>query len=90
MSKQPLQNCVIYRGSKKYDSYLYVEEKDNFDRVPDGLLKLFGRPEYVMVLELSAARKLAQADVEVVMQQLSDNGYYLQMPPKEYENNLGS
>ena len=77
-------NCAIYKGSKKYDSYLYIEKEDDFSRVPEALLKMLGELEFVMALELSAERKLAQADVNAVMAKLEDEGFYLQMPKKDY------
>ena len=77
-------NCVIYKGSKKYDSYLYIEKEDDFSRVPDALMSMLGTLEFVMALELSPERKLAQADVEAVMAKLKDEGFYLQMPKQDY------
>lgn len=80
--------CVIYKGSKKIDHYLYVEEEDDFSRVPQALLNMLGRLKRVISLELSARRQLAQADVNDVMQQLTEQGYYFQMPPKTGEELL--
>lgn len=77
--------CVVYKGSKKVDHYLYVEKEDDFSRVPQALLDLLGQLELVIGLDLSPERQLAQADVKDVMQQLSDQGYYFQMPPKTGE-----
>jgi uncharacterized protein YcgL (UPF0745 family) len=77
--------CVVYKGHKKVDHYLYVEREDDFSRVPQALLELLGKLELVIGLELSSKRKLAQADVTEVMQQLSNQGYYFQMPPKTGE-----
>lgn len=72
--------CAIYRGSKKYDSYLFVEKEDDFSRVPQPLLDMLGRLELAMTLELTPERKLARADVNEVMQKLTNDGYFLQMP----------
>ncbi len=47
------------------------------------LKRMMGTLEFVMELELSAERKLAQADVNEVMIKLEDEGFYLQMPPKD-------
>lgn len=74
-------SCVIYRSAKQANHYLYVEREDEFARVPQALLTLLGKLEYVMSLELDALRNLAQADVVQVMQRLEVQGYYLQMPP---------
>ncbi len=36
--------CVIYRSSKRDQTYLYVEKKDDFSRVPEELMKGFVQP----------------------------------------------
>jgi len=77
--------CFVYKSIKKADSYIYINEKDNFDAVPEQLLSLFGKPEYTLEFDLTPDRKLASADAEQVIKNLNDQGYYLQMPPK---NNL--
>lgn len=76
--------CVIYKGTKKPDSYLYVEQADEFSRVPAELLDMFGPLEQVMSLELNERKKLARADVREVMFQLQQQGYYLQLPPRAH------
>lgn len=78
-------DCVIYSSDKKYGSYLYLEKVDDFSRVPEPLLNMLGRLEFVMELALDEHRKLAQADVMTVMADLAGVGYYLQVPPKDYE-----
>ena len=80
--------CVVYKGNKKLDHYLYVEKEDDFSRVPQTLLDMLGELELVISLELSPERQLAQADVNDVMQQLKDEGFYFQMPPKSGEELL--
>lgn len=81
-------HCAIYKGNKRPDDYLYVEKEDDFSRVPQSLLDIMGELSLVISLELSADRQLAQADVTKVMQLLSEQGYYLQIPPKVHEKPL--
>lgn len=76
------QNCWIYKSSKKDEMYLYLAREDDFEAVPELLMARFGKPSLVMELELDEQRRLARADVTRVMSQLSEEGYYLQMPPK--------
>ena len=76
-------HCAIYRSPKKQDTYLYLATKDDFSRVPSGLLRMLGDPVHVMDLELSAARQLAQEDVLEVIRNLRERGWHLQMPRKE-------
>ncbi|AYC19140.1 Protein YcgL [Dickeya dianthicola] len=73
--------CVIYRSSKRDQTYLYVEKKDDFSRVPDELMKNFGLPHLVMILPLDGRKKLASADIGKVKQMLIEQGFYLQLPP---------
>lgn len=74
--------CSVYRSSRVEDMYLYVDKKDNLKRVPEELLKTFGKPELAMTLALYPERKLARADVNKVLESIAQNGFYLQMPPK--------
>ena len=58
--------CVIYRSSKRDQTYLYVEKKDDFSRVPEELMKGFGQPQLAMILPLDGRKKLVNADIEKV------------------------
>lgn len=81
-------HCVIYKGRKKADTYLYLEREGDFSRVPPALLALLGTLELVLNLELTPQRYLARADVEQVRVQLREQGYFLQMPPRECVDGL--
>ena len=72
--------CVIYRSPVRDQTYLYVAKKDDFSRVPEALLKGFGKPQLAMVVNLAQRDKLANADINKVKQGLSEQGYYLQIP----------
>jgi uncharacterized protein YcgL (UPF0745 family) len=76
--------CAIYKSHRKNNTYLYVEDENDFTRVPASLMGLLGRLELVMTLELTPQRKLAQADPAEVCQQLRTQGYYLQLPPSDF------
>lgn len=73
--------CVIYRSSKRDQTYLYVEKKDDFSRVPAELMQGFGQPQLAMMLPLDGSKRLANADLAKVKASLEDQGYYLQVPP---------
>lgn len=73
--------CVIYRSSKRDQTYLYVEKKDDFSRVPEALMNSFGPPKLVMLLPLDGSKKLVSADIDNVKQSLKEQGFYLQLPP---------
>ncbi|SUG29709.1 YcgL domain [Salmonella enterica subsp. arizonae] len=66
--------CVIYRSSKRDQTYLYVEKKDDFSRVPEALMKGFGQPQLAMILPLDGRKKLVNAELEKVKQALREQG----------------
>ena len=74
--------CEIYRSSKEEGMYLYVKKEEGLSRVPEELLKMFGKPQQAMVLLLTPDKKLAQANVEKVAESLEEKGFYLQLPPR--------
>ena len=73
--------CVIYRSPRREQTYLYVEKKDDFSRVPEALMQGFGKPQLAMLLPLDGRKKLVNADLEKVKDALKTQGYYLQLPP---------
>ncbi|PLY13077.1 MAG: hypothetical protein C0631_15220 [Sedimenticola sp.] len=74
--------CWIYRSSLKQEMYLYLAHQDAFEQLPPALLKGFGKPQFVMQLQLHPALSLAREDTTRVMASLRDQGFFLQMPPK--------
>ena len=75
--------CSVLRSSLKDFTYIYLRTGHDFDDLPDELKKVFGKPGFVMNLELNPERKLAQEDIGQVLKNLSEQGYHLQMPPQE-------
>lgn len=73
--------CAIYRSPKRDQTYLYVEKKDDFSRVPAELLQGFGQPTLAMLLPLDGSKRLVNADLNKVKMSLEEQGYYLQVPP---------
>ncbi len=72
--------CSIYKSSKKEGTYLYIPKRDDFSQVPDTLMQTFGKPIFVMLVNL-AKRQLAYVDVEKVKTALGQQGFFLQLPP---------
>ena len=70
----------IYRCSAKHDMYIYLAEKDNFDCVPDELLKSLGQLTFSMELDIDKHRKLAKEKPQQVMDNLKHRGFHLQLP----------
>lgn len=62
---------------------MYVPKKDNFEDVPETLMQMFGRPELVTILALDKHERLGMVDKQKLIDELSEKGFYLQVPPKE-------
>lgn len=73
--------CAVYKSVRKDSTYLYVERRDDFSKVPEALLQTFGTPVLVTLINLARLEHLALADLNKVKQQLQSQGYYLQIPP---------
>ena len=73
--------CSVYLSPKKDEMYLYVDKRDQLNKVPEALLTMFGSPKHVMDIPLTADRKLARVDAEKVIADIDEKGFYLQMPP---------
>ncbi|WP_299495417.1 YcgL domain-containing protein [uncultured Shewanella sp.] len=73
--------CAVYKSSRKQETYLFIEKRDDFTKVPDALMDMFGTPTLVMMLPLSKRDHLGFADIEKVKSELVDKGFYLQLPP---------
>lgn len=72
---------AVYKSKKKADTYLFVEKRDDFSKVPEPLLTMFGQPQYVMLINLAKRSHLGGADLSLVEKALTDVGFYLQLPP---------
>jgi len=74
--------CNIFRSEKKQGAYLYLIQEKNWEDVPEDLQKILGQSTKVMQLDLSKHTKLASEDIKSVKENLVNQGYHLQMPPK--------
>jgi uncharacterized protein YcgL (UPF0745 family) len=75
--------CAIYKSPKKAQTYLFVNKRDDFSSVPEALMKTFGTPNLVTLINLATKEKLAMADLEKVKKNLNEQGFYLQLPPPQ-------
>ncbi|MEE1999920.1 YcgL domain-containing protein [Alkalimonas sp. MEB108] len=73
--------CAVYKSLKKDQTYLYIERRDDFEKVPEALLATFGKPELVTLINLEKRTSLALTDLNKLKAELRDKGYYLQLPP---------
>jgi uncharacterized protein len=77
-----MAHCKVYRSGKKAETYLYLAEGRAFEELPAELRAAFGEPIFVMQLKLDEGRRLARVDVRLVLERLSELGYFLQLPPE--------
>jgi uncharacterized protein YcgL (UPF0745 family) len=78
--------CSIYRSSRKREMYLYVQKSEALRRVPEGLMAVFGTPQLAFEMVLTPQRQLAREDIHKVLENLQTQGYHLQMPPVDDED----
>jgi uncharacterized protein YcgL (UPF0745 family) len=83
-------NCKIYRCAKQDGMYLYIHEDKTSDDLPEELIKMVKELTHAMDLELTPEKKLAREDVVVVMENLKEKGYHLQLPPDSLKPHLYS
>lgn len=81
--------CAVYRSLRKEGTYLYVEKRDDFSKVPELLLQSFGQPQLVTLINLAKREHLAQIDINKLKAALTEQGFYLQLPPPQ-ENLLAA
>lgn len=75
--------CWIYRSGARPGTYVYLRERDAFGLLPAALGGALGVLAFVMELELTPERRLAQADARVVLDNLAGAGFHVQFPPDE-------
>lgn len=73
--------CAIYKSPKKEGMFLYVAKRDQFDSVPEALRQMFGKPQFVMLFNLTGEKQLKRSKNEEVLQAIQTQGFFLQMPP---------
>lgn len=71
----------VYKSRIRADLYLYVDAEEDLERVPEALLERFGLPVEALCFELTPDRSLARASAGVVLTQIDEAGFYLQLPP---------
>ena len=75
--------CAIYKSLRKPGCYLYISKRDDFSVVPDILMQSFGKPQFLMPFNLKGSKLLVHADKNEVMEKITQQGFYLQMPKQD-------
>lgn len=76
-----MPSCLVYRSSKKQETYLFLPVGGVYQDLPEDLRAMFGDPALVMKLDIDADTRLAQAEAPRVIEALETEGYFLQLPP---------
>lgn len=80
-------HCYVYKSSSKAKTYVFLRERDATQVLPRELASALGELEFVMDLELTPERRLARIDVATLRAALSERGFYIQLPPGEWQHN---
>lgn len=78
----------VYKSRRKLRTFLYVNQKDCFSHIPEGLMTAFGAPEFVMVFALHPGRQLQKITAEELTKALDDKGYLLRIDLESEEENM--
>jgi len=71
----------VFKGAKREEMYLYVDQKRGTADVPTDLLATFGELSSVLVIPLTPKRPLARVAAADVLAGIEQDGYFLQLPP---------
>ena len=66
---------------RQADTYVYLSERDAFDRLPEPLRTRLGPLRFVLDVALTPERRLARENPEDVRHNLVARGFHLQFPP---------
>lgn len=75
----------VFRSTRKADTYLYVPRGTDHESLPSALMAVFGKPEYVLGLDLQPERALARYSGQEVLDAIAEQGFFLQMPEGDEE-----
>ncbi|WP_256645859.1 YcgL domain-containing protein [Thermomonas paludicola] len=73
--------AFVYKSLKKADTYVYLASRDDPALLPEPLRAQLGALQFVLEVALTAERKLARVDVDVVRTNLMTRGFHVQFPP---------
>ena len=76
--------CDVYKSVDKENYYLYGLADQGVEQVPEALRQQLGKVEIALSLELTEEKSLAKEDPVIVMANLKENGYHLQLPPAKH------
>ena len=83
MSSEHIElECAVYKSQKKDETYVFISATTPLSELPEKLLKLLGEAEMLMTLTLTPDKKMARGTAKEIIENIEEQGYYLQMPIK--------
>lgn len=73
--------CYVYRCANRAETFVYLREKDDFERIPPSIRGGLGALSLVMQVDLESRERLAREDIDVVRENLRRVGVHIQFPP---------
>lgn len=74
--------CVVYKSLRKAETFIYLPAETKLTELPEELQKLLGETQPVIEIELVPGKKLARYTADEVIASIQQQGYHLQLPPK--------
>lgn len=74
-------HAYVYKSRKRADTYVYLAERDGFERLPGALRTQLGALDFVLEVALTPDRRLARENPVEVIRNLGERGFHLQFPP---------
>lgn len=74
-------HAYVYKSQRKADTYVYLAQRDGFERLPEPLRTQLGALHFVLDVALTPGRALARENPEEVRRNLATRGFHLQFPP---------
>ena len=79
-------HAFVYKSQRRADTYVYLAARDDFERLPEPLRTQLGALSFVLEVDITPDRKLAQEDPVQVRKNLATRGFHLQFPPSTAED----
>ena len=82
--------AYVYKSTRKADTFVYLAERDDFQRLPQTLREPLGELVFVLEVALTPVRKLARENTETVRHNLASQGFHIQFPPQNFDLQAGA
>ncbi|RYZ73910.1 MAG: YcgL domain-containing protein [Lysobacteraceae bacterium] len=82
--------AYVYKSTRKADTFVYLAERDDFQRLPQTLREPLGELVFVLEVALTPERKLARENAESVRHNLASQGFHIQFPPQIFDLQAGA